>query len=94
METKQLEFEFMNDMRKASGEVCLKCKNFREDSSTCGLSLGEVDPQSTCGFWDYNTDIGMGEIANECKDEFNQLMDKYSISEEDRVKIYNNAKWF
>jgi hypothetical protein len=87
---KQLEFPFMVEDNLLSGKTCEKCK-YQEE---CVESGATVSTTHTCGNWEYDHNRDQEQDSLESMHDFDQLMDKYSVSAEDRKTIYINCNHF
>lgn len=87
---RQLVFPFILEDNKMNGRTCVTCK-YQKKCVDAGETIFE---QHTCGDWTEDTDRSQEEDSFESMGIFDNLMDKYSISAEDKKLLYIHANKF
>ena len=87
---KQRVFDFIIEDNLLNGHTCVNCKNQKK----CVDGGETISDKHTCGDWEWNSNRAQEQDEEEFMRDFVNLMDKYSISEEDRKAIYISANHF
>lgn len=91
---KQMEFDFAKESNILEGKTCNTCMHCEGEYGVCGLDSSQVSGDFTCGYYEFNSDRGMEEIAHDAKVAFEEIMDRYDVPEDIRLEIYGHCKWF
>ena len=90
----QLEFNFAKEQNLLEHKTCSTCMSFDYKKSMCLKDSASVSGSHSCGYYEYDAQKAMGEIATEARKEFHEILDKYKVPEHERHSIYSACNWF
>jgi hypothetical protein len=87
---KQMVFPFIEEDNMLAGRTCEKCKHQQK----CADEGVTISKDHTCGDWENDDNRDQAKDSDEAMNVFDDLMDKYSVSVDDRRLIYINCQHF